>query len=52
MAYRHIAALLHHEGWEVNDRCVERLWRQEAAGPVQNNRTNRAYGLSTAHAFA
>jgi putative transposase len=27
--YRRITALLHREGWQVNHKRVERLWRQE-----------------------
>ncbi len=27
--YRRITALLHHEGWRVNHKRVERIWRQE-----------------------
>ena len=27
--YRRITALLHNDGWRVNHKCVERLWRQE-----------------------
>ena len=27
--YRRVTALLHHEGWTVNHKRVERLWRQE-----------------------
>src|SRR5258708_31410785 len=27
--YRRITALLKYDGWRVNDKCVERLWRQE-----------------------
>lgn len=27
--YRRITALLQHDGWRVNHKCVERLWRQE-----------------------
>jgi putative transposase len=27
--YRRVTALLHHEGWKVNHKRVERLWRQE-----------------------
>ena len=27
--YRRIAALLRHSCWQVNDECVERLWRRE-----------------------
>jgi transposase InsO family protein len=27
--YRRITALLHHEGWVVNHKRVERIWRQE-----------------------
>ena len=27
--YRRVTALLHREGWKVNHKRVERLWRQE-----------------------
>ena len=27
--YRRITALLQHEGWRVNHKRVERIWRQE-----------------------
>jgi len=27
--YRRITALLHNDGWRVNHKCVERIWRQE-----------------------
>jgi transposase InsO family protein len=27
--YRRITALLHNDGWHVNHKCVERVWRQE-----------------------
>jgi putative transposase len=27
--YRRVAALLRDSGWQVNDKCVERLWRRE-----------------------
>jgi transposase InsO family protein len=27
--YRRITALLHNDGWRVNHKCVERVWRQE-----------------------
>ena len=27
--YRRIAALLRDAGWQVNDKCIERLWRRE-----------------------
>lgn len=27
--YRRMTALLHREGWQVNRKCVERIWRQE-----------------------
>lgn len=27
--YRRIAEMLQHDGWKVNHKCVERIWRQE-----------------------
>ena len=27
--YRRVTALLHNDGWRVNHKCVERIWRQE-----------------------
>ena len=27
--YRHITAMLHQEGWQVNHKRVERIWRRE-----------------------
>ena len=27
--YRRITALLRHQGWHVNHKCVERIWRRE-----------------------
>ena len=33
--YRRITALLHREGWQVNRKRVERLWRQEGLGVPQ-----------------
>jgi len=30
--YRRITALLHWEGWRVNHKRVERIWREEVTG--------------------
>ena len=39
--YRRITALLHHEGWHVNHKSVERIWRQEGLKVPQKQRKRR-----------
>ena len=33
--YRRITALLHHDGWQVSHKRVERIWRQDTGYPSQ-----------------
>ncbi len=42
--YRRVTALLRAEGWPVNHKCIERLWRQEGLKVPQNRPNGGAYG--------
>ena len=42
--YRRITALLQREGWEVNHKRVERLWRREGLKVPQNSQRENDYG--------
>lgn len=44
--YRRITALLRKEGWRVNHKCVERIWRQEGLKVPQKQRKRRRLWLN------
>ena len=44
--YRRITALLRAEGWQVNRKRVQRLWRQEGLKVPQKQRKRRRWGCS------
>lgn len=45
--YRRITALLQREGWRVNHKRVERLWRREGLKCPKNSRNPGDYGSMT-----
>lgn len=44
--YRRITALLHNDGWRVNHKCVERIWRQEGLKVPQKQPKRRRLWLN------
>jgi putative transposase len=44
--YRRVTALLHREGWHVNHKRVERIWRQEGLKVPQKQRKRRRLWLN------
>jgi len=44
--YRRITALLHWDGWVVNHKRVERIWRQEGLKVPQKQRKRRRLRLN------
>jgi len=44
--YRRITTLLHNDGWRVNHKCVERLWRQEGLKVPQKQPKRRRLWLN------
>ena len=44
--YRRITALLRHDGWGVNHKCVERIWRQEGLKVPQKQPKRRRLWLN------
>jgi transposase InsO family protein len=49
--YRRITALLRAEGWWVNHKRVERIWRQEGLRCLRNSRSDEGSGLEMGRAF-
>ena len=49
--YRRVTAILHGEGWKVNPKRVERLWRQEGLKVPSDSRNEGDYGLMTVPVF-
>ncbi len=49
--YRRITALLRADGWRVNHKRVERIWREEGLKVPKNNRRKDAYILMMARAY-
>ena len=43
--------MLHAEGWQVNHKRVERLWRQEGLKVPQKQRNESVYGGMTDRAY-
>jgi len=44
--YRRVTALLHREGWQVNHKRVERIWRQEGLKVPQKQPKRRRLWLA------
>ena len=42
--YRRITALLNNEGWKINHKKVERIWRQEGLKVPQSSPNGNGYG--------
>ena len=42
--YRRVTALLNRQGWHVNHKRVERIWRREGLKVPSGNRNVPAYG--------
>ena len=49
--YRRITALLHWEGWRVNHKRVERIWREEGLKVPKKQPKRKRLGLQRARAF-
>lgn len=47
--YRRIIALLHQEGWQVNHKRVERIWRQEGLRGKERGRESFLDVMSSVH---
>ena len=42
--YRRVTALLRNEGWIVNHKRVQRIWRQQGSKFLRNSRNEAVYG--------
>ena len=49
--YRRVTVILHGEGWKVNPKRVERLWRQEGLKVPSDSRNEGDCGLMTVPVF-
>jgi transposase InsO family protein len=45
--FRRITALLHWEGWRVNHKQVERIWREEGLEGLRNSQSGVSSDLGT-----
>ena len=52
MDYRRITGLLRGEGWAVNHKRIERLWRREGLKVPKKQPKRAGCGSRMAHAFA
>ena len=43
--YRRVTALLRQEGWLVNHKCIERIWRRERLKVPQNQLVSLSYNV-------
>ena len=49
--YRRITAMLRSEGWQVNHKRVELLWRQEGLKVRNGNQNGEGYGSTMVHVY-
>ena len=47
--YRRVTALLRNDGWRINHKCVERIWRQEGLKVPQKQPEPLAFWLLLRH---
>lgn len=47
VGYRRAYQLVHEQGWEVNRKCAQRLWRDEGLRVPQKRRKGQRVGIWT-----